>query len=361
MKLSKRNKEPHTAEALYEYYSNYERNLESYACTHTALEEYKEAIPTGCEFCVWAQRQRALGDKNKEYVRRLIDVGRKRGADLSFVPAEADQVPQEEFLWLTANYTLKHWARVKQAYHFSAPMIMALKNTSKNGFMANVFQTLPYRSFYLDLNNADEFVKDDKGTPTNVRIKGCFVHIDKIDAHDNFVDTWIIYQVFLSEGYGIFAMKNVYYSDEKAVPADGMQPISEDNEASPNDTSSLVVNLITYIAASNADIVRKTSVSRPYGGKGQPKKKPVTNWDVGFRIGPAIEKAFSEGDDSSNSTGAAGGSHSSPRPHIRAAHWHHYWTGPKENRELSLRWVSQVFVNCVDSENLPVVEHQTRK
>ena len=365
---NKKKREPHTADALCEYYSKYASNLEAYACTNTAYKEYADSLSEDeCfEFSVWMQRQRALGDKNKEYVRRLIEIGLKRGADISYAPQEPNQGPFEEYLWLTANYTLKNWSRCRQSYRFSLPMISALRQTSQNEFLANVFETLPYRSFYLDLTGAGEYISDGINQSRREQIKGCFVHIDKIEAHGNYVDTWFVYQVYVAEGYSIYAMKNVYYSNEKARPSDGAIQASErngeDETPPPSNTSEPVINMIAYIAASNADIARKPSIQNPFpnAGAGQAKKPPVVNWDVGFRIGPSIEKALHRAKEAnaSCSGNGRGTNHSSPRPHIRAAHWHHYWTGTKENRVLSLRWVSQVFVNCVDAENLPVVEHR---
>ncbi len=43
-------------------------------------------------------------------------------------------------------------------------------------------------------------------------------------------------------------------------------------------------------------------------------------------------------------------------PHLRKAHWHHYWTGPKsdpDQRKLVVRWIHPVFVG--QNETTPVV------
>lgn len=41
------------------------------------------------------------------------------------------------------------------------------------------------------------------------------------------------------------------------------------------------------------------------------------------------------------------------RPHIRRAHWHGYWTGPKSgNRNLDVRWLPPIIVAARDDENL---------
>ena len=37
------------------------------------------------------------------------------------------------------------------------------------------------------------------------------------------------------------------------------------------------------------------------------------------------------------------GSSHSVRPHVRRAHWHHYWVGEGRNR-LEVRWIEPTFV-----------------
>lgn len=47
------------------------------------------------------------------------------------------------------------------------------------------------------------------------------------------------------------------------------------------------------------------------------------------------------------------GSHQGPRPHIRRAHWHSYWTGSKEERRLVPRWLPPIPVAMVDDDKEP--------
>lgn len=47
--------------------------------------------------------------------------------------------------------------------------------------------------------------------------------------------------------------------------------------------------------------------------------------------------------------------HASSRPLIRRAHWHHFWTGPRDGeRKLILQWLPPIPVGA-DDEELPVV------
>jgi hypothetical protein len=52
-----------------------------------------------------------------------------------------------------------------------------------------------------------------------------------------------------------------------------------------------------------------------------------------------------------------GGTHASPRPHVRRAHWHTYWTGPRKDpqkRKPVLKWLSPILVNVEDGADMPV-------
>jgi hypothetical protein len=55
--------------------------------------------------------------------------------------------------------------------------------------------------------------------------------------------------------------------------------------------------------------------------------------------------ASAQGKDTSEEAGRGPG----VRPHIRRAHWHHYWIGPRaapaEERELVVRWLPPILVN----------------
>lgn len=65
-------------------------------------------------------------------------------------------------------------------------------------------------------------------------------------------------------------------------------------------------------------------------------KRPVV-WETGKKIGAALRQAQERG-----SSGR------SPSGHVRRAHWHSYWTGPRdkpEERKLKLRWLSPMLIN----------------
>ena len=54
-------------------------------------------------------------------------------------------------------------------------------------------------------------------------------------------------------------------------------------------------------------------------------------------------------------SGGPSGTHASPRPHVRRAHWHSYWVGQKdqpEARSVVLKWLPPIPVNVQDAGDL---------
>lgn len=124
-----------------------------------------------------------------------------------------------------------------------------------------------------------------------------------------------------------------------------------------------VMQVVLYILAQNAEIAPdEEQVTVTKRGKTiKDKYSEIRKWDVGERIGAAIrqQKMKVSEDDSGNTT------HNSPRPHMRRGHWHHFWTGPKnepENRLLVLRWLSPMVIAAdLEIEDAPVVFHKVEQ
>ncbi len=111
-----------------------------------------------------------------------------------------------------------------------------------------------------------------------------------------------------------------------------------------------LMNLVLYLCSVNAEIRDRSGLrERPQrppmtrtrkGLRMFPPEEPTT-WEAGWRLGAALRRAV----DGAHK-GHGDGSHASPRPHIRRAHWHSYWTGPKTagERSIGIRWMPPVGV-----------------
>lgn len=115
-----------------------------------------------------------------------------------------------------------------------------------------------------------------------------------------------------------------------------------------------IINLILYLVGSG-------DVTGKHGQPGNPAPKRikggarlfpvpgVRQWDVGVRMGAALRRAY-------HAAELLAGTHSGPRPHIRRAHWHSYWTGKAgQPRILKPKWLPPIPVNLDEVDDLPSV------
>jgi len=114
-----------------------------------------------------------------------------------------------------------------------------------------------------------------------------------------------------------------------------------------------LVSLVLYLCSAAAEYIgdRRPSKPRPVktkrGHRYFPPDQP-TFWMTGFRIGAALRRAENQRQLSGEPSDRR-----SPRPHIRRAHWHTYWTGPKDRPQTPvLRWLHPTLVGVIDREGI---------
>lgn len=101
-----------------------------------------------------------------------------------------------------------------------------------------------------------------------------------------------------------------------------------------------LVSVVLYLCSEAAEISDRKNPARSPSPRRDAVRTPnaPTVWETAVRLGQALRAARAAAADGS-------GTHAAPRPHIRRAHWHHFWTGPKAGeRKLVLRWVHPVLV-----------------
>lgn len=105
------------------------------------------------------------------------------------------------------------------------------------------------------------------------------------------------------------------------------------------------LNLLIYAIGA----IQKGDIRNPKQAGLLPRKHTKTPnhpqvWEVGWKQGDAFKQAYE----------AMGqGEHSSPRPHVRRAHWHSFWQGSEAERTLSVRWLPPIMVGA--GEIVPTV------
>lgn len=109
-----------------------------------------------------------------------------------------------------------------------------------------------------------------------------------------------------------------------------------------------LINIVLYLCSTNLDVIDKSPnvEIHPF--------KPVTRKNVlgKFQILPALKpKIMSVGENISVALKKEAqlykGSTSPVRPHVRRAHWHGYWTGPRMGeRDFILKWIPPTLVGA---------------
>lgn len=118
-----------------------------------------------------------------------------------------------------------------------------------------------------------------------------------------------------------------------------------------------LVSLVLYLCSEAPDLGGRTPerprATRTRDGWRLFPADGIRVWSVGERIGAALRSATER-----HSAEDASGTHASPRPHVRRAHWHSFWRGPREpkpgeRRELVAKWLPPLPINVSDVAELP--------
>ena len=132
---------------------------------------------------------------------------------------------------------------------------------------------------------------------------------------------------------------------------------------STNEIAQQAIQLVLYICAENAEIEENEAQAKIYRKSDRitDRYRELRKWDVGVKTGVILRaKEKREREESRESAETEGTPRTynrihKTRPHVRRAHWHHFWTGSGENKKLILRWVNTTLVNADEGELPPTV------
>ena len=263
-----------------------------------------------------------------------------------------------ESLAYSISFVLGLWKRTKQAYKVDKTFYSLVTSVQDKEIFPEVFQSLPFRSFYIDLSGLGEKIG-------NMQAKGVFVSVchffDAEKASGGYSFVFAFHTEDSTEfGVDVFSLECIARPGRKTFISDFFNGEEEEYKRK---LAANIICLILYIASQNADISSEPTEKEPGeknpSGKRKERKEespPVKDSRIGFRIGSAIEKRNSVQYDS-----IGGRKNGKPKaPHVRRAHWQHYWTGKKDStdRKIILKFVAESFVNCKDDKDLPVTEHR---
>lgn len=101
----------------------------------------------------------------------------------------------------------------------------------------------------------------------------------------------------------------------------------------------LSVGLLLYLVSDRADVQPAAGAGPSRRGR---REQPVQVVDVGYDVGPALLTARRQPTTDASATTATG---MPVRAHLRRAHWHTHWTGPREQQQAVLRWLHPILVH----------------
>lgn len=267
-----------------------------------------------------------------------------------------DALPLEMMADMQRLSALGAWRPTQGIYRFDDDLYDALISTPLDGDMpCQVLYRLPAWCVYVE-------------TPlmvyAGVDVRGFFAHLE-CDANSGAHEL----RLLLQSAHGDLLAVPIHLG---AWPiAEGlrrMRAVAEFNFSAPNSmidrgvqsmvdnmtTLQVCINLLLYLCSDGPD------VRGPHGAlyvPGHPKAKKVkTGWRLFAPLAPTVWRMGEALGDSIRAGRRApqGGTHGRPRPHIRRAHWHGYWTGPlKGDRRFDLRWLPPVAVAMAEEDGAP--------
>lgn len=238
---------------------------------------------------------------------------------------------------LRIGYVAYHWRKNKVIYSFSDTFLSLLDKTDDTEIYSNILKRLPFTDFAVNLPENDKYdamlVHIEFSRPEKTLFLLFPFMINKALTQVGFSHCmcWCVDGQKLVENYrNIRAQHGVEFSRDK------------------ENYLRIAVAAAYYLASKNAEIKettlpknkRLTVVAKP-GAK--PKKVNVKTFDVGYVIGKSFEQQMRSANATCAESFSHCGSSHSVRPHVRRAHWHHYWVGEGRTR-LEVRWIEPTLV-----------------
>lgn len=276
---------------------------------------------------------------------------------------------------------LTAWRPTQGIYQFHPEVYQAVLDTPLSGDLpVDLFYALPEWCVYISTPGMDSgqgellgffaYLEDDANKPEHHELRfvldfGTFATLAPVGIN---LDSGTIQEAvdsFLMEG-----LQNLWRSRELqaamspgATQADAMETAREWTDKTRGkmaENLTPLISLVLYLCSINSDIRGPGGTDRlPTRPRPQKTKKGLrlfapdnpALWDVGYRLGAALGRARQQA--TSSSPGA--GTHASPEPHIRRAHWHAYWMGSRSQPDVRRRvakWLPPIPVGVKDIDDL---------
>ena len=283
---------------------------------------------------------------------RLCDVLRAQRTwpDYVFVPEAAvlgTGIPISE-IDLRQFIAMASWRPTQGIYRFAPALLDALCETPVSGAIpGEVLRRIPEWCVYIEIERE----------VNGHLLHGAFAHLDLRE------DGEVLRLAILHDHNAVFSvpvpiMRTIDEALANCQPDDSVPPNLLHLLAHRKSFVERVVSLLLYLCSTNAEIrdpkassrapgLAKSHIDR-HGRSRWYAARDATIWETGTRLGAALDAAKAR---STSKTSAPTGR--TVRPHVRRAHWHHVWIGPRdepEKRKRELKWWNPILVNFGDGE-----------
>lgn len=235
-------------------------------------------------------------------------------------------------------FFMGRWLKYKQIYKFDKTCSEMLKETCVDKIPPAVFDGLPYDSFYIESDFSQGCV-------------GCFVSITP-DENNNYNNKYLGMEFVKNDANAEFYTAFIPMFGDLVDTNEGFPSDKENNHKLCKEA----LPLILYLCSENKDVQyiepkTKKEIQRAKKSGGVKTSK------VGYKIGATISSTKRVYISSSSHNGK----HTPKSPHMRAAHYQHYWSGPRDSKERKcvLKFVEPMFIKGGKAD-LPTV-HKVKK
>ena len=252
------------------------------------------------------------------------------------------------------------WGKYKLAYKIDSELVDTLCNMKLPDFCSSdILTKIPACCFYIDFGDYCPFCDDSNGLFAVVKTNEERISVVLVSL----INSERVIPITSRIGVNLDGAKLSEVKVTFNMNVSGLALDCEDGKLRHLHEEKYFIfffNFLLYLQAANRDVVINDQTEKIYKER-KPDAKPKNQFkevklhDVGIRYGKKISQSGlkivhkGEHDRVGNTREISS--------HYRSAHWHHYWVGSGDDKELVIKWVEGVFVHG-SKESTAVVVHK---